>query len=384
MAGQSESAYKEWDYPKRYQHGKNINKGIVILLLSGSATDFLGKVTYQLITPVTSSSDKLMFNLISAYVLVALSFLACIGPPIFSPDARNSIRSLMTWKFLWKVVVPSVLDLLVTGARYAAIVYVSPSVVSIMKTSVQLVVLTFLRICCRKKVLTKGQLLAILGVLVGNVIACASTIIRGDISNSAASNDAGQARNDTYMGLILLGLSGTLGAFRNTIEEILLQDDGLDANALLFLESVISFITSVIVGVMLMYVLDPPMTEYWNTWTTTGVIPTVSLFILFMYGKDLGKLLVTKFSEGGAVHSKMLALVFPFGTWALSLMFYYCVTEGEEHPIGGGWSNPWSFLRLTGFVLIIASVWFFKVAQQSKKDIQDRLLGDEGKSFAIN
>jgi len=165
-----------------------------------------------------------------------------------------------------------------------------------------------------------------------------------------------------------------IGACRNMLEEVLLQDDGMTENALLLIESTVSLLTAIIAGYVLVKVLDPNIKEYFRTYTTSkGVIPTLCIFALFMYGKDLGKLKLTKFSS--AVTAKIVSLVFPFGTWTLSILFYYCVTEGKEHPIGDGLNMPWSFLRLAGFITIVVSVWFFKFAAQARKFTKQTLRG---------
>jgi peptidoglycan biosynthesis protein MviN/MurJ (putative lipid II flippase) len=86
------------------------------------------------------------------------------------------------------------------------------------------------------------------------------------------------------------------------------------------------------------------------------------MFVLTMYGKQLGKFKLTKLTS--AITTKIVSLLFPFGTWTLTLLFYYCVTRGKKHPVGDKWNLYWSFLRLLGFIIIVVSVWFFKPAAQ--------------------
>jgi len=331
----------------------NIRKGVVILLLCGSATDFLSKVIYQLISAATVSDRKSEFSLTTAYVLAVLSFFSCAVPPIFYFETRECLRRLITRRFLLKVSAPSVFDLGVTGAKYAAIVFVSPSVVSIIKTSVQLITLAILNMFTQRKEHSRGQWIGILGVLMGNGLVFAASILT---SESSSNTD----KSDDFLGLTLSVFSGFFGAIRNMIEETLLQDDGMTNMSLLLVESVVSLIFALIVGVALMEITDHQMSSYWSKWTTAGVIPAVCMFVIFIYGRDFGKLKLMKYSS--AIIAKIVSLVFPFGTWALSLLVYYSVTEGNEHAIGDGWHNPWSFLRLAGFILIVVSVFFFYIS----------------------
>lgn len=337
-------------------HTQHIRSGVLILLLSGSSTDFLIKVTNQLTSASAFGGDLWIKDFMTSWILLMLSFLACTIPPVFSSETRKGIQSLMTYKLFLKVLTPSILDLLVTGARFWAIAYVSPAVVSILKTSTQLIILTVIS-TFRKKIHSKRQVLSIMGVIAGNLLVCLSQILR--------KNDfRGEETSDAPFGLILACVSGILGGVRNTMEEMLLQDEGLTDNALLLIESAVSLFSSVIAGLVILKILDPNLSEYRTMWRTAGVVPTVCVFVLFCYGRELGKLKLTKYSS--AVTAKIVSLVFPFGTWALTLLIYFCVTEGEYHPLGGPWNMPWSFLRLAGFILTVISVWFFKYAAKAK------------------
>jgi len=238
-------------------------------------------------------------------------------------------------------------------------ILVSPSVVSITKTSVQVVTLTFINMCYRKKLQSKGQLLAIFAVLVGNAVVFLSSILVGFDSN------IGKTGVD-YFGLVLAALSGYLGGIKNITEELLLQKDGITSKALLLVESCASLLLASITGVALVKVLKPNLSLYLSSCTTPGVIPALCTFALTMYCKQLGKYQLMKFSS--ALTTKIISLVFPFGTWAFSLLTFYCITEGKKrHPIGDGWNCKWSPLRLLGFIIIVGSVWLFKSADEAKK-----------------
>jgi len=132
---------------------------------------------------------------------------------------------------------------------------------------------------------------------------------------------------------------------------------------------------AVIAGVLLMKVFDPNISEIFKAWSITGFIPSVCMFVLFMYGRDLGKLKLTKYSS--AVTAKIVALVFPFGTWTLMLLTNFCMANEKQHRFGSSWNVPWSFLRLAGYITIIVSVWFFKFASQARKLTKQTILGSD-------
>jgi len=238
-------------------------------------------------------------------MLATLTYVACIVPTMFCAEARKCICSLMTWKFFFKLMIPSWIGLLVTSSRYGAMILVSPSVVSITKTSVQVVTLTFINMCYRKKLQSKGQLLAIFAVLVGNAVVFLSSILVGFDSN------IGKTGVD-YFGLVLAALSGYLGGIKNITEELLLQKDGITSKALLLVESCASLLLASITGVALVKVLKPNLSLYLSSCTTPGVIPALCTFALTMYCKQLGKYQLMKFSS--ALTTKIISLVFPFGT----------------------------------------------------------------------
>jgi len=331
----------------------------VVWIFCGSATDFLCKVIYQLLSSVWTVSDDLAFSIITTLMLSTLAWLSSVLPTLLCPETRKCISSMMTWKFLFKLMIPSWLALLVTCTRYGAIILVAPSVVSITKTSFQVVTLTFINMCWRKNLQSKGQLLAIFAVLVGNAVVFVSSILVGFDSSIGKTGV-------NYVGLAIAAFSGYLGGLKNIAEELLLQKHGVTSKALILVESVVSLLLASIFGSALVKVLKPNLSLYFNSCTTPGVIPAICAFVLTMYCKQLGKYQVMKFS--GAITVKIISLVFPFGTWALSLLTFYCITEGKKrYPGGDEWNWKWSPLRLLGFIIIVGSVWLFKAADDAKK-----------------
>merc|ERR1712087_167765 len=90
--------------------------------------------------------------------------------------------------------------------------------------------------------------------------------------------------------------------------------------------------------------------------------PLILVFLVFFaitsWGKDAGKLKVTKY--GSAILVKVVALLFPFGTWILSLSAYpISVYLMPSRHIGESWTGD-SFIRLAGFLVILVSPTFFR------------------------
>merc|ERR1712159_128831 len=61
-----------------------------------------------------------------------------------------------------------------------------------------------------------------------------------------------------------------------------------------------------------------------------GIVVLSIVFAFTSWGKDAGKLKITKL--GSAILVKVIALLFPFGTWILSLLVYPIT---YAHPIPG-------------------------------------------------
>merc|ERR1712066_452782 len=82
------------------------------------------------------------------------------------------------------------------------------------------------------------------------------------------------------------------------------------------------------------------------------------------WGKDAGKLKVTKY--GSAILVKVVALLFPFGTWILSLSAYpISVYLMPSKHIGESWTGD-SFIRLAGFVGILGFAYIFSSSSKAK------------------
>merc|ERR1712136_421618 len=253
-------------------------------------------------------------------------------------------------KFLTKLSIPSFVNLFVVLFRLVGLVFVAPAVVGILKNSVQMVSLALINRCQGKK-LTRLQLVSMGGTMLGDVLIVFADVALSDGSRSRG-RDASTVRQ--VIGVILVVLSGVSGAFRNAVEEMILVDYNFPSGALLMVESWVSAAISLIL-VILMMIFNFSDSKLVDTLQhSIFTIPGAIFFVLFLitsYGREGGKLKVMKYTSG--MVSKVLALIFPFGTWVISLMAYYVSTRIGGNVIGEAGTALQFVLRLIGFFMIL-------------------------------
>merc|ERR1712137_899507 len=126
-------------------------------------------------------------------------------------------------------------------------------------------------------------------------------------------------------------------------------EDNFPDGALLMFESWISAILVLLVGVSLGMVTQ--FDDVHDTWQKVQKLEVMVFLVLFCvaaYGKDAGKFKVVKYAS--SMVAKILALIFPCGTWALSL-----VAHLVQGAIGEPWKGADSSVRLVGFVMVVVS-----------------------------
>jgi drug/metabolite transporter (DMT)-like permease len=254
--------------------------------------------------------------------------------------------------FKYKVMIPGLADLLITGMRYVAILYVAPAVVSILKSSSQLLVLSIIQ-HCRGKRLTAFLVMCLLGAFAGEVVVTSA----GFLGGVPGIDPVGPP----WIGVALAFASGSLGAVRNVMEEALLQGDNLSAGGLLMAESWISLIGTVLANVVWESSrgnLQEFFREVWAVCAIGTVWPLLITLMLCTYGKDFGKLFVTKY--GDALTAKILSLLFPIVTWLLDIVTFVA-TSGQ---FGEGLDPVASPVQLVGFALVAGSCIAFVIRQK--------------------
>ena len=59
-------------------------------------------------------------------------------------------------------------------------------------------------------------------------------------------------------------------------------------------------------------------------------------------------------AQDAGLRQKMLALLFPVGTWAVNLSLYYAGGRRHDPALGVPFLSPYAVVRLAGFVVILA------------------------------
>lgn len=90
-----------------------------------------------------------------------------------------------------------------------------------------------------------------------------------------------------------------------------------------------------------------------------------ALYLVGCYGKDFGKFWFTR--NGSSMHAKIIALLYPFGTWGFELLLYYGLGGQHAEPEQG---VPWtraSWLNLLGFSVVLVGTAGYLLASKKEK-----------------
>ena len=169
---------------------------------------------------------------------------------------------------------------------------------------------------------------------------------------------------DQAIGIGLACASGALGAWRNLAEAAILQDDGMPGSALLLAESILSALVLGLAGLVAFAVTESiPSADQKEDLSLDNMLrilaqplapPLLVAYLLCAYGKDAGKFWLIK--HASALRQKVLALLFPFGTWAVSLATYYLLAGWRHVPtLGAEWDMTSSWVELAAFTLILGA-----------------------------
>jgi hypothetical protein len=327
---------------------KPVTFWIPFMVLTGGSVDHLADFFTSLV-PRTGIG-----NSAAVFLILALSFLSCAVPPSLNKADRASIREVNSNnpRFKYKVLVPSLADLVITGLRFVAILFASPAVVSLLKNSMQLLSLSLIQ-HFRGKRLSCRLALCLVGAFIGQLVVSSVSVFKHEPG----------VEGPVAVGVALACASGFLGALRNIVEEALLQKDNLSTGGLLMAESWISFFGVVIVTLVrqgLLGELGIFVRELGSICSRAEVWPVLLALMFCTYGKDFGKLFVTKYTS--ALMAKVLCMIFPIVTWILSLVTYVC-THGR---FGEGLDAVASPIRLVGFSIVAGCCAAFVVLQKRK------------------
>ena len=330
----------------------------LLTFAGGSLTSLFGGVVYAL-CPMSSGNQQVQ----QAW----LTFVMTMGT--FGTDALFTSLNAANWRVLREratprlvvlLLVPSALDVLITGAATVALSLAPPSLVSMLKSSMQLLSIALIGRLVQRRRLGIGKLLALWAVAVGAGFVIVSDLIwNGDDARSTSSLQ--QAA-----GISLALGAGFLGAWRNILEEYILQGARFPSSALLMCESYLSAIAVAACAPVLAAHIDGATDSddgsggpdasgaLAATLSNPAALVFLPLFWLTAYIKDAGKFWLIK--HASALRQKVVAIGFPFGTWACGLLVFYVLGGRDHHPsIGTAWSAPSSGVKLVGFVIILAA-----------------------------
>eukprot|EP01084_Bolivina_argentea_P052895 97114_1 len=225
---------------------------LILMIIAGSGNDFLGKLTYQIYPGnigTLNGLEALKYEYWLTFALTIGSFFVCMFA-LFTPSASSSFHKLDTKLFL-KISIPSIMDVVVTGGRYLALVFMPAALISLLKNGSQLIFLAWLRRILHEKKLLSTEWFGIGIIIIGLLIVAINKMYA-----SVSDVDSMMTPMDSAVGISLMIGLGFSGAIRNDIEEVLLKNDDLDSNFVVGLESFISLTVTVILSIVL-FIIDP-------------------------------------------------------------------------------------------------------------------------------
>jgi len=344
----SPSSYVRADAAVQRRRTLALRFWMVWMIFTGGAVDFIVDIFDSFMHARGFGAE------ISVFIVTAFSFVGSGVPPSLSKTDRQSVTDVNRQNpyFKYKVMVPGLADLAITSMRYAAILYISPAIASMLKTASQLVTLTLIQHVRGKRINCKS-FICLLFCMMGLGVVSYSQLQAG-----------GDSHTLMIVGVSLATASGITGAVRNVLEEVILQGDDLSTGGLMMCESWISLVGVVVTNLGWQAIRGNLLPFVQEAFSALCVVEVwVALFVIMActYSKDFGKLFIVK--HGSALIAKVLTMLFPTVTWGLSLAVFYS-TEGQY---GEGLEFMPSLIRLVGFFIIAFASITFVVLQQQKK-----------------
>ena len=282
--------------------------------------------------------------------LTLTMFVFCTMCASLSSSNRHALKARADARFIGLLLVPATLDVMVTGLALLALAFTAPAIVGAAKSAVQLLVLSIVSRILVDKPFTMLRWLCLLVMLLGLALLATAAYLTHSADMSSVA-----------LGLLLACASGLLGAWRNLVESAILADEPFPSGALLLAESALSALTLGAIGLVTLAIVesspalnrteDGSLQRLCDTLARPGAVPVLLLFYVLTYTKDSAKLWLIK--HASVLHAKAATLLYPFGTWATSLAFYYGM-GWCKHPVEGQpWQMPSALIQLLGFVVII-------------------------------
>ena len=363
----------------------------LVMVLCGSLGSFFGSLIYRLSpTRALSGAESIVSDIWLTYCLTLGVFLFCALGAGLSRANRVALCERATPLFLGVLLIPSSMDLVITGLSTLALAFTQPALVGILKNATQLAVLSGASRLVLHKRLSCSQWLSLLAVMGGVAILALNAVLfkppaaaeevgaekgSGEGGSGEGGSAEGAAVADQAIGISLACVAGALGAWRNLAEAAILQDGGMPASALLLAESSLSALLLGGAGAVAFAVAqsvprldakeDASLENMVRLLSLPIVPPMLVAYLLCAYGKDVGKFWLIKYAS--ALRQKVLALLFPFGTWAVSLATFYLAAGRRHSPtLGSAWDPASSWVEAAAFILILgANVVFVRLKEKT-------------------
>lgn len=330
---------------------------ILVMVGSGGVTSFFGGMFYQFSPAWSSQSGTksgVMANLWVTIFLVMFIFLVEGGCAALSKATRQALYSRASPRLLRILMVPSGMDVVVTGLSTIALAFAQPALVGFLKAGTQLLTLAVAARVLQGKKQKWSQWICLHTVMLGIAVLLVNVLALGNGGHRFAPGN--QA-----VGAAIAVLSGVIGAFRNLAEAAILEDDDMPPDALLLAESVLSVMALIPVAIVTGLVIGAvDSAGQWDALSNMKVTlaQPVALVVAFgcavtAYGKDAGKFWMIKYTS--AQRQKMLAVIFPLVTWVLALVVFYAGGRRHVPAFGEGFHPTSSIIELCGFALIIGA-----------------------------
>ena len=240
------------------------------------------------------------------------------------------------------------------GGKYVSLVFLPASVVTIMKNGTQLMFSALFRKWIEKKTLSNTQTFGICTVVIGLMCVCVASII----------SDNKTTFMDNVIGILLLISAAFCGSVRNHYEQILCRDMKYNAYFVVGMREIPAFCWLILCGICLFFIEPSTATNFFLFAFSYhhGFIIGFGLFLLTVYAKNITQMKVIELSS--ALTRNLTMQLMPFGTWIISLLFYYFVDE----RYGENW-NKYSWLQLVGFLIVLGGSFLYMKVPKRRPNI---------------
>ncbi|KAF0688186.1 Aste57867_20191 [Aphanomyces stellatus] len=269
-----------------------------------------------------------------------------------------------SWHTITWVLVPAALDLLCTILANVGLLWISSSIQQMTKGSLVLFNALVLVQCMGKRLFAYQYVSIAVVVLAITLVAYVGLVHSG--STSTTTDQADQA--NIILGFVCILLSQFVTAWQIVTEEWLLTEHQLSPAVLVGWEGLWGLLFFVVLGPVLMLTPagDSGMAKIWHEDFTdtfvklrhsSSLVGTIFLYCICTGVYNFSANCVTKHLS--SVMCSILDTMRALGIWIVALALYYVVGQTGATSAGEQWT-AWSWLELTGFVLLVVGTLMYK------------------------